>query len=177
MKAIKVFLSAFLISILLLLTISAKQLEKSNSKKNEAIRPLDQTSSEMKGDCNGDGKINLQDALLAELMAIGKMEASLFADLNGDSNVTREDVKLILQIIGEELLFSSFDKKEEKDIEESWEYYNAAFGSYIKELQAEAQNAKTKESMMRYLKAYFNYIHSIRYKSNQDQKTSKEKTN
>ena len=152
-----------------MLIIAADQQEESDSKQPATVRPLDQKSPALKGDCNTDGRITLQDAILAELMAAGKMAANSAADLNEDSKILREDIELLLQIIGEELLLSSFDKKGEEDMEESWQRYNEAFRSYIKELQVDSSNAnKKKESMRHYIEAYYRYIHSIGYKSLQN---------
>ena len=158
-----------ILGLLFLLIIAADQQKESDSKQPAAVSPLDQKSPALKGDCNADGRITLQDAIRVELMAAGKMAANSAADLNQDSKISREDVELLLQIIGEELLLSSFDKKDAEDIEESWQRYNDAFRSYIKELQVDSSNAnKKKESMKHYIEAYYRYIHSIGYKPMQN---------
>jgi len=113
-----------------LLIIMADQKEKNHSIESAAPNVLYQPSSTIKGDCNCDGKIS------------------------------REEVELLLQVIGEELPFSSFNKKETPDIKGSWKQYNNAFSSYIKELQtASLDVSKKKENMWHYLEIYYIYNH------------------
>jgi len=50
----------------------------------------------LKGDVNGDGKINSADALLALKMAVGILEEDLIADMNDDGQVTSIDAAEIL---------------------------------------------------------------------------------
>lgn len=50
----------------------------------------------LKGDVNGDGKINSADALLALKMAVGIIEENLIADMNDDGEVTSIDAAEIL---------------------------------------------------------------------------------
>jgi hypothetical protein len=50
----------------------------------------------LKGDVNGDGKINSADALLALKMAVGIIEEDLIADMNDDGTVTSIDAAEIL---------------------------------------------------------------------------------
>jgi len=50
----------------------------------------------LKGDVNGDGKVNSADALLALKMAVGILEEDLIADMNDDGKVTSIDAAEIL---------------------------------------------------------------------------------
>jgi len=52
----------------------------------------------LKGDVNGDGKINSADALLALKMAVGLNEEDLIADMNDDGRVTSIDAAEILDM-------------------------------------------------------------------------------
>jgi hypothetical protein len=165
-----------LIFCFLLLIIAADQQRDKNNLEIGAEIPLNQTATEVIGDVNEDGLVSLQDALLTDLMASGKLEASPLADLNGDDTVSKEDVELLLQMLGEELLFNSFDKKQETNIQESWEQYNKAYSLFIKDLQADSSKShKTKQRMEHYLDAYYRYVYSIGNQFSQKGATQQEK--
>jgi inhibitor of cysteine peptidase len=51
----------------------------------------------MQGDCDGDGDIDVLDALIALKMAVGKVEVNLVADMNGDGQVTSLDAAEIMR--------------------------------------------------------------------------------
>jgi hypothetical protein len=51
----------------------------------------------MKGDCDGDGDMDVFDALIALKMAVGKIEVNLIADMNVDGQVTSFDAAEIMQ--------------------------------------------------------------------------------
>lgn len=52
----------------------------------------------LKGDVNGDGKVNSADALLALKMAVGILQENAVADMNDDGSVTSIDAAEILEI-------------------------------------------------------------------------------
>ncbi len=58
----------------------------------------------IKGDVNGDGKINSLDALLALQMSIGKIDAKAVADMDGDGKVLAKDATEIMRIAAENIV-------------------------------------------------------------------------
>jgi hypothetical protein len=53
---------------------------------------------ELKGDCDGDGKLTVNDALCALQMAVDNKAENLVMDMNGDGKVTSVDARRILRI-------------------------------------------------------------------------------
>jgi len=54
--------------------------------------------ADLAGDCNSDGVLNINDALIALKMAVGKIDENLVADLNHDGTVSSIDARKILRI-------------------------------------------------------------------------------
>jgi len=52
----------------------------------------------LKGDCDGNGILSSNDALMALQMAVGKIEVNLIADMNGDGQVKSTDAAQILDL-------------------------------------------------------------------------------
>jgi hypothetical protein len=55
-------------------------------------------ADKMKGDCNGDGDVDADDALMALQMSVGKIEVNLVADMNDDGQVTSLDAAEIMKL-------------------------------------------------------------------------------
>lgn len=79
----------------------------SESVPSENDSPVQPTSgfADLAGDCNSDGVLNINDALIALKMAVGKIDENLVADLNHDGTVSSVDARKILRIsLGLEIL-------------------------------------------------------------------------
>ena len=79
----------------------------SESIPNENESPVQPASgfADLAGDCNSDGVLNINDALIALQMAVGKIDENLVADLNHDGTVSSVDARKILRIsLGLEIL-------------------------------------------------------------------------
>ncbi|MBN2231029.1 MAG: hypothetical protein JW779_15700 [Candidatus Thorarchaeota archaeon] len=90
----------------------APETESSQEPSSESIPsenepPVQPTSgfADLAGDCNSDGVLNVNDALIALKMAVGKIDENLVADLNHDGTVSSIDARKILRIsLGLEIL-------------------------------------------------------------------------
>ncbi|OEU51723.1 MAG: hypothetical protein BA871_17325 [Desulfuromonadales bacterium C00003096] len=56
-------------------------------------------TSQIKGDCDGDGELTERDALAAIQMSVGKMALDMCCDYNGDGKVDSSDAWEILKAI------------------------------------------------------------------------------
>lgn len=63
----------------------------------------------LRGDCDGNGRLDSNDAKMALQMAVGTIEVNLIADMNGDSRVTSTDAAQILDIAAQTSLSRASD--------------------------------------------------------------------
>ena len=57
-------------------------------------------TSQIKGDCDGDGELTERDALVAIQMSVGKLAVDMCCDYNGDGKVDSSDAREMLKAIG-----------------------------------------------------------------------------
>lgn len=56
-------------------------------------------TSQIKGDCDGDGELTVKDALAAIQMSVGNLAVDMCCDYNGDGKVDSSDAREILKAI------------------------------------------------------------------------------
>ena len=57
-------------------------------------------TSQIKGNCDGDGELTVKDALVAIQMSVVKLAVDMCCDYNGDGKVDSSDAREILKAIG-----------------------------------------------------------------------------